>query len=52
MKCGSQENLGFDHIIPISKGGKNTARNIQLFCEKCNRSKKLKFSINGILHAN
>lgn len=38
-KCGSQERLEYDHFIPISQGGSNTARNIQLLCEKCNRSK-------------
>jgi hypothetical protein len=38
-RCGSRENLEFDHIVPISKGGSNTGRNIELLCEKCNRSK-------------
>lgn len=38
-KCGSRENLEYDHIIPVSKGGSNTARNIELLCEKCNREK-------------
>jgi len=39
VRCGSRERLEYDHIIPISKGGSNTARNIELLCEKCNRSK-------------
>lgn len=39
VRCGSQQNLELDHIIPVSKGGSNTARNIQLLCEKCNRAK-------------
>jgi len=37
--CGSRENLEYDHIIPVSKGGGNTTRNIELLCEKHNRSK-------------
>jgi holliday junction DNA helicase RuvB len=39
VKCGSRENLEYDHIIPIAKGGSNTARNIELLCEACNRVK-------------
>ena len=39
-KCGSRVNLEYDHIIPVSKGGSNTVRNIELLCEECNRKKK------------
>jgi len=39
VECGSKMNLEYDHIIPYSKGGSSTARNIQLLCEKCNRKK-------------
>ncbi|MFI5258851.1 MAG: HNH endonuclease [Candidatus Limnocylindrales bacterium] len=39
VQCGSQRNLEFDHIIPVSMGGASTARNVQLLCEACNRAK-------------
>jgi Holliday junction DNA helicase RuvB len=39
VKCGSRSNLEYDHIIPVSRGGSNTARNIELLCEACNRAK-------------
>ena len=39
-KCGSEEDLHFDHIIPWSKGGSsNTPDNIQLLCGKHNLQK-------------
>jgi HNH endonuclease len=39
VKCGRAEDLEYDHIIPLAKGGSNTARNLQLLCEHCNRKK-------------
>ena len=40
VKCGSNVNLHYDHIIPFSKGGSSTtAANIQLLCAKCNLKK-------------
>lgn len=38
-KCESRDSLEYDHIIPVSKGGSNTARNIELLCQLCNRKK-------------
>lgn len=38
-RCGSRNKLEFDHIIPVSLGGSNTARNVELLCEPCNREK-------------
>ena len=39
IECGSRERLEFDHIVPVSRGGSNTARNLELRCEPCNRRK-------------
>lgn len=39
VRCGSRERLEYDHIIPVTKGGSNTARNVELLCETCNRRK-------------
>lgn len=37
--CGSQQELQFDHVIPVSLGGASTAENVQLLCGPCNRRK-------------
>lgn len=44
VQCGSNEKLEYDHIIPVSKGGSSTERNIQLLCEKCNREKSARIT--------
>ncbi len=39
VKCGSNKNLEFDHVIPLAEGGSNSERNLQLLCETHNRQK-------------
>lgn len=37
--CGSSQSLEYDHFTPYSCGGSGDVSNIQLLCQKCNRSK-------------
>lgn len=40
QRCGSTEDIQYDHVHPWSKGGTATVRNIQLLCGPCNRRKR------------
>jgi hypothetical protein len=39
VRCGSNKELHFDHIIPVAKGGGNGEANIQFLCQPCNLKK-------------
>jgi 5-methylcytosine-specific restriction endonuclease McrA len=39
VRCGAAEDLQFDHIIPVSRGGNASIDNIQILCGNCNRQK-------------
>jgi 5-methylcytosine-specific restriction endonuclease McrA len=39
QECGSTGMLQYDHIIPWSLGGADTAENLRLLCADCNRLK-------------
>ena len=40
--CKTEDNLQIDHVIPVSKGGKNHISNYQILCGKCNNRKSNK----------
>jgi hypothetical protein len=44
-RCGSNQDLHFDHIIPVAKGGGNSEANIQILCQSCNLKKSDKIAM-------
>ena len=47
QRCGEHlrdDEVEFDHIIPVAKGGSSEEHNIRLTCFKCNRNKSDNFS--------
>lgn len=40
LKCGDIENLQWDHIVPLAKGGDHSIENLQRLCRKCNERKQ------------
>ena len=39
VQCNAEEDLQFDHVIPVSRGGGNAENNLQILCGACNRQK-------------
>ncbi len=39
VRCGAEDELQFDHVIPVAKGGGNAIDNVQVLCADCNRQK-------------
>lgn len=37
--CGAEEDLQFDHVIPVARGGATSIENLQVLCGLCNRQK-------------
>jgi HNH endonuclease len=41
VRCGTQERVWFDYIVPIWEGGSSIEQNIRLLCEPCSRDKSV-----------
>ena len=39
VRCGAAAELQYDHIIPLARGGADSAENLQLLCASCDRAK-------------
>ena len=50
-ECGAtnkETTLEIDHIVPVSKGGRNNLSNLQTLCKACNRAKHTRIWVGGV----
>ena len=50
-ECGAtnkETTLEIDHIVPVSKGGRNNLSNLQTLCKACNRAKHTRTWVGGV----
>jgi hypothetical protein len=47
--CGSCEDIEYDHVHPVSKGGNSELENVQLLCRPCNRKKRVSVATHAQL---
>lgn len=45
VHCGATEDLHFDHIVPVSRGGSGSPANVELLCRTCNLKKGAKLTV-------
>ena len=50
VKCGGKDDLQVDHIVPVSKGGKDKMENLQILCQPCNLKKGTKENEQFMAH--
>ena len=39
VRCAAEDDLQFDHVIPVARGGSASVDNVQVLCGECNRLK-------------
>lgn len=37
--CGARADLTYDHVVPISRGGRSVMSNLRVLCRRCNSRK-------------
>jgi 5-methylcytosine-specific restriction endonuclease McrA len=43
QRCGTEDNLSVDHIVPRNLGGNDSLDNLEVLCASCNSSKGGRF---------